>query len=61
LHSAVKELTRSFETQWEVPILRKVVMNRIPYSQAGDYGMMYYMNGQISDFIFPAMVVLREE
>jgi hypothetical protein len=36
-------------------------MNRISYNQAGDYGMMYYMNGQISDFSFPTMVMLREQ
>jgi len=36
-------------------------MNRISYNQAGDYRLMYDMNGQISDFIFPTMVMLREE
>jgi hypothetical protein len=34
-------------------------MNRISYNQAGGYGMMYYMNGQFSNFIFLTMVMLR--
>jgi hypothetical protein len=36
-------------------------MDHMSHNQPGDYGMMYYMNGQISDFIFPAMAMLREE